>query len=225
MIQEKITARKEWKKLRPYIMVGIVGTEAHIGATHTALLTAKFLASVGFRAAYLETNPRRNLPWLARVYPVSGNEKKHLLQYKGVDMYFEFKFQDIVSAGYDFLVFDFGRCGELEPASFLTKDIQLAVGGMKPWELPAYKTIIDSLRGSRNLRFVVNFAPESERESVRNLLTGFTTYFTDYAPDPFAAGVNLAMYKDVFADFISVDQIPARAPEREKPKKGLFGWR
>jgi hypothetical protein len=228
--KEKITARKEWKKLRPHISVGVVGTQEHIGATHMAISVTKFLASAGFKAAYLEANTRRNLPLLARAYPTSVNEKNHLVQYRGVHMFFDFKLSDVFALGYDVYVFDLGRFNEAEPVSFLTKDIRIVVGGVKAWEIPVYQPVFDAVAENRNVIFAMNFAPERDWDGVRRLMGGFETYFTDYGPDPFAEGANLHIYKKVFADFISVEPaggVPERTPEAgAKAKKGLFlKWR
>jgi hypothetical protein len=143
-LREKITANRGFKKHKQFVSVAVCATEPHMGATHHALLMAKFLCGAGFKACYLEANERRNIVYLARAYAVNANERRHLLQFEGVDMYFDFKLPEVIGAGYDFYIFDFGRFAELEPASFLTKDVKLVVGGAKAWEMPAYKPVIRS---------------------------------------------------------------------------------
>jgi hypothetical protein len=103
-VREVITANREFKKHKPFITVAVCSTEAHIGATHHALLVTKFLSGVGFKACYLEANGRRGVLYLARAYPVNANERKHFLQYDGVDMVFDFKLAEVINAGYDFCV-------------------------------------------------------------------------------------------------------------------------
>jgi hypothetical protein len=49
---DKISANMDFKKHRQFVTVAVCGTEPHIGATHNALLLAKFLSSIGFRVCY-----------------------------------------------------------------------------------------------------------------------------------------------------------------------------
>jgi hypothetical protein len=224
--REKITANRDFKKHKQFVTVAVCATEPHIGATHHALQPAKFLCSSGFKACYLEANERRNIVRLAQVYAVNANERKCLLQYEGVDMYFDFKLPDIVSpraAGYDFLIFDFGRFGEFEPASFLAMDMRLVVGGAKAWELPSYDSLFEAFAGQRDVRFIMNHAPPNERSAIRSLMGGYTTYFSEYAPYPFASGVNLDMYKEVFADYLNIQD--NRAAAERTDKKGFWSKR
>ena len=218
---EKITANRDFKKHRPFVTVAVCGTEPHIGATHQSLLIAKFLCDVGFKACYLEANERHNILYLARTYPVNANERKHLLQYEGVDMFFDFKLKEVIGAGYDFIVFDLGRVAEIEAASFLTKDIKIVVGGSKAWEMQPYSAVFEVVDGCRDVHFIMNHAPPGEIHNIRELMSGLMTHFSDYAPYPFASGVNTEIYKDIFRDFLAVETLAAKAKDRPA-KKGFF---
>jgi hypothetical protein len=219
--REKITANRDFKKHKQFVTVAVCATEPHMGATHHSLLITKFLCGAGFRACYLEANERRNILYLARAYPVNANEHKHLLQYESVDMYFDFKLPEVISAGYDFYVFDLGRFTEIETATLLTKDIKIITGGAKAWEMSAYSTVFGAVEGYRDILFMLNHAPPAERDIIRSLMGGYKTYFSEYAPDPFAAGVNLGIYKEIFGDYLTVEQV-ASIPKRAE-KKGFFG--
>ena len=222
--REKITANRSFKKHKQFISVAVCGTEPHIGATHHALLMAKFLCGVGFKTCYLEANERRNILYIARAYAVNANERKHMLQFDGVDMYFDFKLPEVVAANYDFLIFDFGRFGEFEPASFLTKDIKLIVGGVKPWEMAAYTRVFDAIDGYRDVQFIMNHAPSDEESGIRALMGGYKTHFSEYAPYQFAADVNTEVYKDIFGDYLNVER-SAPKPEQNNQKGFWSKWR
>jgi hypothetical protein len=236
--REKIIANRDFKKHKQFVTVAVCATEPHMGATHHALLTAKFLCGIGFKACYLEASERRNILYLARAYAVNANERRHLFQFEGVDMYFDFKLPEVIGAGYDFYIFDFGRFGEFETASFLTKDIKLVIGGAKAWEMPAYNPVFEAAEGCcsphaagragtpGDMQFIMNHAPPNEVKSIRELMGGYKTHFSEYAPYPFAPGVNLAMYKDIFRDYLTVEAArTAPLPERAD-KKGFWGkWR
>ena len=141
-------------------------------------------------------------------------------------MYFDFKLPDVTAAGYDFLIFDFGRFDEFEPASFLTKDIKLVVGGAKAWEMPSYGPVFEAAEGYRDVQYIINHAPPGEHGNLRTLMSGNGAHFSEYAPYPFASGVNLDIYKDIFKDYLTVERIPAPdAPERGNRKNFFDRWR
>jgi len=226
---ERITANKDFKKHRPFITIAVCATEPHMGATHHALLIARFLTSICFKTCYLETHSRRDIFYLARAYNVNANERKRLLQFEGVDMVFDGKLSELVQAGYDFLVLDMGRFAELEPSSFFTKDIKLVIGGVKAWEMPAYTAVFDAIEqyGAREVQFILNHAPQKEQQAIRKLMGGFATHFAEYAPYPFATSVNLPVYKEVFADYLQVERaIATPMPQTEKNNhKSIFRWK
>ena len=139
-------------------------------------------------------------------------------------MYFDFNLTDVANAKYDFYVFDLGRFGEFEPATFLAKDIKLIIGGVKSWERAVYPKIFDFLGDNRDIRFLMNHAPPDERDSIRRAMRIYKTYFSEYAPYPFADGVNLDACKDIFADYLTVQ--PTKKMEfTGKNKKSLFKFR
>ena len=224
-VREKIRANRDFKKHKQFVTVAVCATEPHMGATHHALLVTKFLSTAGFKACYLEASERRNILYLARAYSVNANERKHLLQFEGVDMYFDFKLPEVVGAGYDFYVFDLGRFAEIEAASFLTKDIKIVVGGAKAWEMSAYSPVFDAVEGCRDIQFILNHAPPGETDSIRALMGGYKTHFAEYAPYPFATGVNLEIYKDVFRDYLTVERTAAASAPEQTGRKGFFGSR
>jgi len=51
---------------------------------------------------------------------------------------------------------------------------------------------------------------------------GYHTYFAEYAPYPFAAGVNLEIYKEIFKDYLTIE-IAAETQTEQPKKKCLFG--
>ena len=202
--QEVYTANMNFKRRRPYITIAICSAEAHMGATHQALLMGKFLSHAGFRVCYLEANKRRNIMYLARIYPVNANEQNRMLQYEGIDMYFDINMRESISMGYDFYIFDLGRIDELDAEAFVSKDMRFVVGGAKPWEMPSYNPVLCIPGAEQSFSFILNHAPKNEMPMIREMLHGFKLYFSDYAPYPFEYGVNLRAYKEIFRDYITV---------------------
>jgi hypothetical protein len=173
-----------------------------MGATHQALLMAKFLSSVGFKACYLEANSRRKIVSLAQAYPVNANERMRLIQYGGIDMYFGSGIQQALGMGYDFYVSDFGRLEEMDPQAFMSKDMRFVVGGAKAWEMPSYGAVLGMPGAEKSFSFIINFAPPREMDQIRNMMGGFRLYFSEYVPYPFESGVNVKTYKDIFKQYL-----------------------
>ena len=127
----------------------------------------------------------------------------------------------IVPENYDFYIFDFGRFDETELTAFFTQDIKLIIGGTKAWELPNYSAILENIGGVRDIRFIMTHAPPNEFNNIRKAMESFRVYFFEYAPYPFATGVNLDIYKDIFNEYLTVDTVVKPVSE-SKSKKGLF---
>ena len=205
-IREIYKANRNFKKRKPYVTIAICAAEPHIGATHQALLMAKFLTYIGFRVCYLEANRRRKIVYLANIYPINANERKHLIQYEGIDIYFDFNTPEVVDMGYDFFIYDMGRLNEMDANSFTTKDLRFIVGGVKAWEIPSYNAVLGMAGAEKSFSFILNHAPASEMAMIRDMMSGFKLYFSDYAPYPFEFGVNLRAYKEIFKEYLTVSR-------------------
>ncbi len=223
--KEKLTANRDFRKHKAFVTVAVSGTEPHIGTTHQALLITKFLSAIGFKACYLEANPIHKIHYIAGAYTVNANERKKVLQFEGVDMYFDFKLTDVISAGYDFFVFDFGCFQHTQPTAFLTKDIKIVVGGAKAWEIPAYRAVFDGVGGLTDINFILNFAPQREKADIKALMGDYrgTTFFSEFAPYPFEYGVNHNIYKAIFEDYVTVEKAETGAETFKKAKTKIFG--
>jgi hypothetical protein len=162
---EIINADMNFKKRKPYVTVAICGAEPHIGVTHNALLMAKFFSHAGFKVCYLEANKRRKIMYLASIYPVNANERKRLIQFEGIDIYFDFNFEEISGMGYDFYIYDMGRLDEMDAASFMSKDMRFVAGGVKAWEIPSYNTVLGLYGVEQSFSFIINFAPPHVQDS------------------------------------------------------------
>ena len=199
-------ANKDFKKHKQYIAIAICAAEAHMGATHQALLMAKFLSSVGFRVCYIEAGKRRKIFYLAQIYPINANEKMRLIQFEGIDMYFDADLNQILGMGYDFYIYDFGRLEEMDAHAFMSKDMRFVVVGAKAWEMPSYNPVLNIPGAERSFSFIVNFAPPREMAMIQNLMGEFRLYFSEYVPYPFESNVNVRIYKEIFKQYLTAAQ-------------------
>ena len=207
MIGDDFTANKDFKKCKPYVTIAVCAAEAHMGATHQALLMAKFLSSVGFKVCYLETDKRRKIVCLAQVYPINANERMRLIQFEGIDMYFDTNIRQVIDMGYDFYIYDLGRLEEMDTQAFTSKDMRFVVGGAKAWEMPSYDPVLSIPGAERSFSFIINFAPPREMASIQKKMGEFKLYFSEYIPYPFESGVNIRIYKDIFKQYLTVARL------------------
>jgi len=213
--REIITANKDYKKRKPYITVAICSAEAHMGATHQALLMAKFLSSAGFKVCYLEANKRRKIVSLAKRYPINANEQMRLIQFEGIDMYFDINIHQIIDMGYDFYIFDLGRLEEMDAQAFTSKDMRFVVGGTKTWEMPSYDTVLNTPGAERSFSFIMNFTPPREMASIKKMMGEFKLYFSEYVPYPFENNVNIRIYKEMFKQYLTVTRSRSNVDARD----------
>lgn len=224
--KKAILPNKEFRKYKPYISVAVCGSEPHIGTTHNALLITKFLHDIGFKVCYLEANEVQKIFYLKSFYSQNSNfnERKNLLQCFGIDIYSGFNISDVMSQNYDFYIFDLGVLTETKLVSFLTKDVRIIVSGTKPWELAFLNESINLIGTKNTVNFFLNLSIESEETKIRSFMENLhaSTFFTEYATNPFKGGVNLNIYKNVFKEYIlqSEKQVVV-----EKRKKSIFNFK
>jgi len=222
----KILANKDFRKYKEYISIGVCGSENHIGCTHNALLIARFLKDIGFKVAYLEANENHDIITLNQgsSQQVMHNESKKLLQAAGVNLFYSgFNMVKVMAEKCDFYIFDLGVLRKDNVELFLMRDIKILVGGTKAWEFTKVKGIVEILGTKNTIHYLLNFTVESEKARLLSQMEGAKsdTFFTEYEPNPLAAGANLEIYKSIFREYIRQDEVSKA--QVSKRRKGIFG--
>lgn len=198
---------KEEEKDRPitdYVTVGVAGAQGRIGTTTQTLQIVKYLTYKGYRACYI-TVADDSFP--EAVYSLYGAAKKMDIgiRYQGIDLYTSDVLSDVLKMDYDFYVFDYGSMerGAFQSVSFLEKNIQVIVAGMKPSELPKTEAVIEK-QHYLGARFLFSFVPEGERDDVLDMMADRKNYvgFAGFSPDPFSlTSGNAGCYELIFSDY------------------------
>lgn len=211
-----IKPNKAFQEHRPFISVAIAGVEKHIGATHLALQVVSFLTYVGYRTSYLESTEEKKIFSLRSIYPreTNINERRNLLQWKGLDLYSNFSVSEVMAYKYDFYVFDYGELTETNIDSFLTKDIRIIVGGTKAWEIHKLRDKLELIGIKNQVFFFLNFLIEEEESEILSIMGELNkfTYFSVYEPDPSKFKGNLRAFKNVFEKFIEQEEVVTVKP-------------
>ena len=138
------------------------------------------------------------------------------ITYLNVDMYYRTdRLPDLLKQEYDYLVFDYGVYNEngFNKISFLEKDIQIFVGGVKPGgEFDATYAALENNFYNRAY-YIFSFVAESERAEVLNLMEGKEemTFFAEDTKDPFAFSGGGSIYEKI----VPLEQNKSR-PEKKK---------
>lgn len=221
--REQFLPNKDFRKYKPCVSVAVCGAEPHIGATHNALLITKFLKDTGFSACYLEANENQKIFSIKSLYPQSSsfNERRYLLQCFGVDIYSGFNISEVMAHNYDFYVFDLGVLTQDKMMSFLTKDIQILVGGARPWEITILQEAAKKIGAKKQTYFFLNHLIFGEEERLCSLMPDLRRqiFFPEHVPSPFTSGVNRSIYKIVFKEYL-LQQV--NEPPKPKQKKGFL---
>jgi len=218
-----IQPNKNFREYKKHLAIAVCSAQPHAGATHAALQIAKFLNDTGFKAAYLEAQGHKTIAYLKSLYPQSCNinERKNLLQCFGIPLYSDFNIGEVLAQNYDFFIFDLGVLTKDILTSFLTKDIQILVGGSKAWELPEIAKAIKLIGEKNNVSIFMNHVIQSDKSRLLDFMEILrnSTYFMEYSPSPFQSGVNLEVYKKVFRKYLTITETQ---PKQAPIKKGLF---
>jgi hypothetical protein len=204
------------------ISVAVCAAEPHAGATHNALLMARFLKDLGFRVCYLEANASdRKIFFAQRFYQNNFIVNKHLLQIRGLDLYSEFNMATVMDCDYDFYIFDFGVFNDSNSLGFLTKDIRVIVSGAKPWELKNLSEPAKLIGPKVDVHFLLNNAAPGMESTIKEFMGPLASkaYFAEHVPDPFGRGKDETAFKQIFKDYIIVQEV---RPKQQK-KTGIFG--
>ena len=199
--KSRVIIKKEYTKRNDSVTIGIVGTQAHIGATTQSFLICKFLNSIGVKACYVQANNKKDVEKIIQLNDESIS--KEMITYNDIDM-----FKDTIdtkSWGYDFYIFDYGDIEDLNVDAFIGNDVKIVVSGTKEWDFLNLYKVFDKLdKVKSNLNYIFNFTDE---QSEKNIIKGLklfkkNIFFSEYSPNPFAYDKNTNIYHRIFKEYI-----------------------
>lgn len=212
---QSIRADKSFRKYKDYVSVGICGTQSHVGTTHTALQTVRFLKDAGFNACYVEAHNVKEESGISIIrgyYPqISMDERKSMLQMEGLNIFHTgFDMVRLMSCNYDFYVFDLGVLDNSSINQFLMRDVKIVVSGSKPWEIGFLQSALSLLGVDKGVKIpanvLINFSAKTEEVRILNTsgrgLSKHNTFFLEYNPNPFKSGFNISAFKAIFNEYI-----------------------
>jgi hypothetical protein len=177
------------------VLVGVTGSMSRIGTTTQAMQMIKCLSLKGKSAAYIQFNDSDFISNLKNFYQVQKeNEDLGYIKFENVDMFYKKeKINEILQEGYDYYIYDYGGYQEknFNKTSFLEKEIQIFVLGVKPTELTQTLDILSSKFYSAT-KMIFNYSNDMQKEDIKNLTkSNKNTYICDsYITDCFKFSMN-----------------------------------
>lgn len=208
------------------VTIGVCGIEPHVGTTHHAMAITAFLTKQQKKACYLESNIHGDIQKMLDIYAGSQKSLREdgSIAWKGITVYHNYSFLDVLGKGYQFYVYDYGACREVTSQEFAANDVKILVSGGKPWEFYNYNHVINSLGLIPELYTIMNFSVPKQRTMLYLDEYKAQTYYAEYAPDILEDTANYGIYASILSGYITgrVDQAESGFSKVRKKLLGGF---
>ncbi|MEF9839452.1 MAG: hypothetical protein RR869_08700 [Lachnospiraceae bacterium] len=171
------------------IKIGLTGACHRIGTTTQSLQLVKYLQLKGHKACYVQVNSNQYVETLERYFNTTHDPYLGKVTFAGIDMYYKQEnLLEVLNQGYAYYIYDFGTYSDTDfnKTSFLEKDIRIFVMGSKANEIMQTDAVIRNIY-YKDVSYIFSFVSELEKPDVLELMEerAETTFFGEYAPDPF----------------------------------------
>lgn len=209
------------------ITIGVCGIEPHVGTTHHAMAIMAFLTKQGKKACYLESNIHGDIQKMLDIYAGSKNSVREdgSILWKGITIYHNYSFLDVLGEGYQFYIYDYGACRDITSQEFAANDIKLLVSGGKPWEFYNYNKVINSIGLIPELYTIMNFSVPKQQSMLFLDEYKEQTYYAEYAPDILEDETNYHIYESILSRFLDKSVKETQSNLSKMKKRFLGGFR
>lgn len=209
------------------ITIGVCGIEPHVGTTHHAMAITAFLTRQGKKACYLESNIHGDIQKMLDIYAGSKNSVREdgSILWKGITIYHNYSFLDVLGEGYQFYIYDYGACRDITSQEFAANDIKILVSGGKPWEFYNYNKVISSIGLIPELYTIMNFSVPKQQSMLFLDEYKEQTYYAEYAPDILEDETNYHIYESILSRFLDKSVKETQSNLSKMKKRFLGGFR
>lgn len=209
------------------ITIGVCGIEPHIGTTHHAMAITAFLTKQRKKACYLESNIHGDIQKMLDIYAGSKSTVRDdgSILWKGITIYHNYSFLDVLGEGYQFYIYDYGACRDITSQEFVANDIKILVSGGKPWEFYNYNKVINSLGVIPELYTIMNFSVPKQQSMLFLDEYKEQTYYAEYAPDILEDTENYGIYESILSRYVEDSEKEAQSNLSKMKKRFLGGFK
>ena len=209
------------------ITIGVCGIEPHVGTTHHAMAITAFLTKQRKKACYLESNIHGDIQKMLDIYAGSKSSVRDdgSILWKGITIYHNYSFLDVLGEGYQFYIYDYGACRDITSQEFVANDIKILVSGGKPWEFYNYNKVISSLGVIPELYTIMNFSVPKQQSMLFLDEYKEQTYYAEYAPDILEDNANYGIYESILSRYVEGREKEAQSNLSKMKKRFLGGFK
>ena len=209
------------------ITIGVCGIEPHVGTTHHAMAITAFLTKQRKKVCYLESNIHGDIQKMLDIYAGSKSSVRDdgSILWKGITIYHNYSFLDVLGEGYQFYIYDYGACRDITSQEFVANDIKILVSGGKPWEFYNYNKVISSLGVIPELYTIMNFSVPKQQSMLFLDEYKEQTYYAEYAPDILEDNANYGIYESILSRYVEVSEKEAQSNLSKMKKRFLGGFK
>lgn len=209
------------------ITIGVCGIEPHVGTTHHAMAITAFLTKQRKKACYLESNIHGDIQKMLDIYAGSKSSVREdgSILWKGITIYHNYSFLDVLGEGYQFYIYDYGACRDITSQEFVANDIKILVSGGKPWEFYNYNKVISSLGVIPELYTIMNFSVPKQQSMLFLDEYKEQTYYAEYAPDILEDNANYGIYESILSCYVEGSEKEAQSNLSKMKKRFLGGFK
>ena len=209
------------------ITIGVCGIEPHVGTTHHAMAITAFLTKQRKKACYLESNIHGDIQKMLDIYAGSKSSVRDdgSILWKGITIYHNYSFLDVLGEGYQFYIYDYGACRDITSQEFVANDIKILVSGGKPWEFYNYNKVISSLGVIPELYTIMNFSVPKQQSMLFLDEYKEQTYYAEYAPDILEDNANYGIYESILSRYVEGSEKEAQSNLSKMKKRFLGGFK
>ncbi len=188
--------------------IAVAGAQNRIGTTTQCFQIVKYLASKGYKAAYLEFNNTDYLEKMKRLFGLSESD----YSFEGIHIYSKEQINKVIQE-FDYIVYDYGCITNqtFNQYSFLERNIGIVVCGAKPGEIEYSTQALSLLQKYNDVIYLFNFVAKSDETDIISQMGNHRTYFSPLIPDTFS--VLLAQQK-LYDEILKINNSPALPQKR-----------
>lgn len=224
-----LVIRQEIKQTVYKVLIGVIGTQKHIGTTTNAIVMANFLRGKGFRTAVCEmcgdNKKISDFNLIRKGYEEQIYEDGSFNLY-GVDYYMaenqkesKLALQKASEKSYNFIVLDFGEYGQSDLIQFNKCELKFLVTGSKDYEIPKLNQIFADVSEAalKEYHYLFNLTDEKSQKQIKELMEEFknNVHFPKISLLPFGEN-DFCDGAAIFEQYLPVIKI-------EEKKKGILG--
>ena len=176
------------------IKIAVAGVMPRIGTTTIAMSLANYLAGMGAKVGYVESNTSGNLKLMSKFYD-ELSKNNGFYEYKGIGYYID---GQQIGPEYNCLIYDIGKLTDKN--LFKDNDINILCAGSKPHEIWSLYQVADIILNIE-VDIVFSFASYRGKTKVEKLMGELKKnyYYVNSSTDFFDGNVNKEAFDKILA--------------------------